>query len=87
MPYYLGSFHTNYIIFLEMLSFLNIIFFKSASQWEGSACTHEGSSFISFGRGAAGSFQDVPENVPNSILVLSHMFYPKFNSHRYKLKQ
>jgi hypothetical protein len=31
--------------------------------------------------------QEVPQKVPNSTLVLSHMICPKFNSHLYKLKR
>jgi len=30
---------------------------------------------------------EVPQNIPNSTLVLSHMICPKFNSQLYKMKK
>jgi hypothetical protein len=78
----------------------------SCSQWKGSACTHEGSSFFLLGGGERdrdffvfslvpnvfiSSSQCVPrcvpQDVPNSTWVLSHMVCPKFNSPIYKLKR
>ncbi len=72
----------------------------SCSQWEGSSCTHEWSSFFLLEKvGGEGIFvsppcsscvpikfqKHSPQDVPN--MVLSHMVYSKFNSHVYKPKR
>jgi hypothetical protein len=36
--------------------------------------------------GLPSNSQTVPQDIPNNISNLSHMFCPKFNSHVYKLK-
>jgi hypothetical protein len=36
--------------------------------------------------GLPSNSQTIPQDIPNNISNLSHMFCPKFNSHVYKLK-
>ncbi len=69
----------------------------SCSQWEGSACNHEGSSFFLLSGVRGGIFwvffflfpicsHHVPNDVPNSTSVLSYTVL-LFNSHIHKLKR
>ncbi len=63
----------------------------SCNQWECSTCPHEVPSFFLWKGGKIFRFpnvfpsgsQVIPQDVPNTNLILSHMICPKLNSHVY----